>query len=151
MLHEPSPNSQPDLKLVIRDRVPRTANVSAFFPDLVLLFAAELLLFQANRSCILEKCQSREALLPRRAAKPLLGGQAVDVALDVEEGIDAFDGLDAIGALGAASTLAPVGRLLPDKSLMQAYEHDRPRRVNPKLGSFRQIWIELSFTQTVCT
>jgi hypothetical protein len=72
-----------------------------------LLFAAELLLFQANRSCILKKCQSREALLPRRAAKPLLGGQAVDV--DVEEGIDAFEGLDAIGELGAASTLAPVG------------------------------------------
>jgi hypothetical protein len=50
VLHELSPNSQPDLKLVIRDRVPRSLNVPAYFPDRVLLFAAELLLFQANHA-----------------------------------------------------------------------------------------------------
>jgi hypothetical protein len=34
----------------------------------------------------------------------LLGGQVVDVALDVEEGVDAFE---RIGEIGAASTWAP--------------------------------------------
>jgi hypothetical protein len=117
VLHELSPNSQPDLKLVIRDRVPRSPNVSPFFPDRVLLFAAELLLFQASHSCTLKQVAilgSASSLACRQTA---LGRQAVDVALDVEEGIDAVDGLDAIGELGAASTLAPVGQLLPDKSL----------------------------------
>ena len=42
-----------------------------------------------------------------------------------------------------------VGQLLPDKPLMQALEQERALRVNPKLGSFRQIRLCFPFTQTV--
>ena len=91
---------------------------------------------------------------PRGASSPecrktLLGGQAVDVSLDVGRGVDAFDGIERDRRDGAASPCPPGRAALAGQGLMQALEHDRALRVTPKLGSFRQIRVKFRFTRTI--
>jgi hypothetical protein len=48
--------------------------------------------------------------------------------------------------------LGPGSGLLPDKPLMhsrRSLEHGRALRVNPKLGSFRQIWNKIPFCTNI--